>query len=50
MCGFRSITTLPHRIFLYPSKKLLCAILISSHVEEKKHDICYRVKRKRSFL
>ena len=34
MCGFCSLTTLPHSIFLYPSKKLLPALMISSHMEE----------------
>ena len=34
MCGFRSIFPNP-RYFLQPSKKLLRAIVISSHMEEK---------------
>ena len=33
--GFHSITSLPHSIFLHPSKRLLPAIFISLHMEEK---------------
>ena len=41
MCGFRSIFPNP-RYFLQLSKKLLRAIVISSHMEEKKS--MYRMK------
>ena len=36
MCAFRSITPLPHNIFLHPSKKLPPVIVISlGHMVEK---------------
>ena len=41
MCGFRSIFPNP-RYFFQPSKKLLRAIVISSHMEEKQS--MYRMK------
>ena len=41
MRGFRSITSLPHSIS--QSEKLLPAIVISSHMEEKQSK--YRLKR-----
>ena len=52
MCRFRSITSLPHSIFLHPPKKLVPVIVISlGHMVEKQsiHRL-KSVKQKNTFF